>query len=137
MKETYCTAHLRSISDTIDIVSGKWKLLILALLSSASPMRFSEIERAIGKITPRMLSKELKELEQNELVERRVYSTMPVSVDYRVTAYGRSLDTVMTALGDWGKTHRKRIMHPTVTTALTSETALPQTILKEQKCVCY
>lgn len=73
-------------------------------------MRFSEIERAIGNITPRMLSKELKDLEQNELVERRVYPTMPVSVDYRLTDYGRSLSTVMTALGEWGQTHRRRIM---------------------------
>ena len=135
MKATHCTAHLRSISDTIDIVGGKWKLLILSLLASESPMRFSEIERALDRITPRMLSKELKELEQNELVERRVYPTMPVSVDYRLTAYGGSLGTVMTALSEWGKTHRKRIMHPTITTPLTSETALPQTILKEQKCV--
>lgn len=114
MKETYCTAHLRSISDTTEIIGGKWKLLILTLLFSESPMRFGEIERAIGNITPRMLSKELKELEQNELVERRVYPTMPVSVDYRLTDYGRSLDSVMTALGDWGKTHRRRIMHPPV-----------------------
>ncbi|MBC8154712.1 MAG: helix-turn-helix transcriptional regulator [Bacteroidetes bacterium] len=113
MKETYCTAHLRSISDTMDLVGGKWKLLILTLLFSESPMRFSEIERVIGKITPRMLSKELKELEQNELVERRVYPTMPVSVDYRLTDYGRSLDSVMVALGDWGKIHRRRIMKPT------------------------
>ena len=135
MKATYCTAHLRSISDTIDIVGGKCKLLILTLLASESPMRFSEIERALDRITPRMLSKELKELEQNELVERRVYSTMPVSVDYRLTAYGGSLGTVMTALGEWGKTHRQRIMQPTVTTELASDTALSLAILKEQKCV--
>ncbi|MFD2574226.1 winged helix-turn-helix transcriptional regulator [Spirosoma soli] len=115
MKQTYCTAHLRSISDTLELIGGKWKLLILTLLHSESPMRFSEIERAIGTITPRMLSKELKELEQNELVERRVYPTMPVSVDYRLTDYGYSLGSVMVALGDWGKNHRRRIMHqPTI-----------------------
>ncbi|CCH51488.1 putative HTH-type transcriptional regulator BH0655 [Fibrisoma limi BUZ 3] len=112
MKETYCTAHLRSISDTLELIGGKWKLLIMTLLFSESPMRFSEIQRALGTITPRMLSKELKELELNELIERRVYPTMPVSVDYRLTDYGRSLDSVMVALGDWGKQHRKRIMHP-------------------------
>jgi len=115
MKQTYCTNHLRSMADTLELLGGKWKLLIMSLLHSESPMRFSEIERAIGGITPRMLSKELKELEQNELVERRVYPTMPVSVDYRLTDYGRSLDTVLTALGDWGKNHRRRIMQPAVT----------------------
>lgn len=120
MKPIYCTTHLRSIADTIDIVGGKWKLLILTLLYSESPMRFNEIERTIGNITPRMLSKELKELEQNELVERRVYPTIPVAVDYRLTDYGRSLDSVMVALGDWGKTHRKRIMQQPVTGEVTA-----------------
>ncbi|MBC7921959.1 MAG: helix-turn-helix transcriptional regulator [Ferruginibacter sp.] len=98
----------------MEVIGGKWKLLILTLLYGESPLRFGEIERAIGNITPRMLSKELKDLEQNELVERRVYPTMPVSVDYRLTDYGRSLGSVMIALGDWGKIHRKRIMHPPV-----------------------
>lgn len=100
------------MADTVELIGGKWKILILSLLATNSPMRFSEIERAIGSITPRMLSKELKDLEQNELVERRAYPTMPVSVDYRLTDYGRSLDSVMVALGDWGKNHWKRIMTP-------------------------
>ena len=100
------------MADTLELISGKWKLLILSLLRSESPMRFGEMERAIGSITPRMLSKELKELEQNELIERRVYPTMPVSVEYSLTDYGRSLERVMVALGDWGKTHRRRIMQP-------------------------
>jgi len=107
-------ANLRSVADTLELLSGKWKLLILTLLHSESPLRFGEMERAIGNITPRMLSKELKELEQNELVERRVYATMPVSVDYRLTDYGRSLGSVMNALGDWGRSHRQRIMHTPV-----------------------
>jgi DNA-binding HxlR family transcriptional regulator len=112
MKPTYCTANLRSVADTLELLSGKWKLLILTLLHDQGAMRFGEMERAIGTITPRMLSKELKDLEQNELVERRVYATMPVSVDYRLTDYGQSLGIVMSALGDWGKNHRRRIMQP-------------------------
>lgn len=99
------------MADTLELLSGKWKLLILILLQSDSPLRFSEIERALETISPRMLSKELKDLEQNELIERRVYPTMPVTVEYGLTEYGRSLESVMVALGDWGKNHRRRIMH--------------------------
>lgn len=102
------------MADTLDLLSGKWKLLILSLLYGEGPLRFGEMERAIGTITPRMLSKELKDLEQNELVERRVYPTMPVSVEYCLTDYGHSLEPVMIALGEWGRTHRRRIMHPPV-----------------------
>ena len=111
MRETFCTANLRPMADTLELLSGKWKLLILTLLYGEGPLRFGEMERAIGGITPRMLSKELKDLEQNELIERRVYPTMPVTVDYRLTDYGHSLEPVMIALGEWGKTHRRRIMH--------------------------
>jgi len=118
MNTTYCTTHLRSIADTLELLGGKWKLVILILLQGQTAMRFSEIERAIGRITPRMLSKELKELELNELIERRVYPTMPVSVDYRLTEYGHSLEQVMAALDDWGTTHRRRIMHPVSVAAL-------------------
>ncbi|MGA0560186.1 winged helix-turn-helix transcriptional regulator [Larkinella sp. VNQ87] len=114
MEPTYCTTHLRSMADTLDIIGGKWKLLVLTFLESQTAVRFNEIQRAVTNITPRMLSKELKELEQNELIERRVYPTMPVSVDYRLTDYGRSLDQVLFALGDWGKNHRKRIMRVSV-----------------------
>lgn len=112
MAETYCTLHLRSMSDTLELIGGKWKLLILTLLATGSPMRFGALERALGSITPRMLSKELKELAQNELVERRVRPTTPVTVEYSLTEYGRTLEAVVTALGDWGKTHRRRIMQP-------------------------
>jgi len=112
MAESYCTVHLRSMSDTLELIGGKWKLLILTILATDSPMRFGALERALGTITPRMLSKELKDLEQNELVERRVHPTTPVTVEYNLTEYGRTLESVMTALGDWGKTHRRRIMQP-------------------------
>lgn len=108
----YCTEHLRSMADTLDLIGGKWKLLILILLADGTPRRFGEMQRALGPITPRVLSKELKDLEQNELVERRAYPTTPAAVDYRLTDYGHTLSGVMTALGDWGKQHRRRIMQP-------------------------
>ncbi|HEX8528798.1 MAG TPA: helix-turn-helix domain-containing protein, partial [Cytophagales bacterium] len=64
-----------------------------------------------GRVTPRVLSKELKELELNQLVERKVYPTTPVTVEYSLSAHGKTLEPVMVALRDWGVRHRHQIMH--------------------------
>ena len=107
-KET-CSQHVLPIRDTLDLLSGKWKLVILGTLMFGKK-RFREIEREIPRITPRMLSKELRDLEMNELITRTVYDTLPVTVEYEMTAYGRSLDKVLNALREWGQKHRKRII---------------------------
>ncbi|MCW3126124.1 MAG: transcriptional regulator [Bacteroidetes bacterium] len=104
-----CGGFIMPIRDTLDILSGKWKLPILGALMFGKK-RFKEIEREIPNITARMLSKELKELEMNQLITRTVYATTPVTVEYEVTAYGRTLDTVLNAMKEWGTIHRKRIM---------------------------
>ena len=66
--------------------------------------------REIPKITDRMLSKELRELEMNQMVKRTVYDTVPVVVEYSLTDWGRSLDKVIGELHKWGTEHRRRIM---------------------------
>jgi len=104
-----CTQYALPIRDTLDILSGKWKLPIMGALMSGK-MRFKEMEREIPNITARMLSKELKELEENQLVTRTVYDTKPVTVEYELTAYGSSLDKVLYEMKVWGEQHRKRIM---------------------------
>ena len=104
-----CGQFIVPIRDTLDILSGKWKLPILGALMFGKK-RFKEIEREIPNITARMLSKELKELEVNQLITRTVYSTIPVTVEYEVTDYGRTLDSVLMAMKEWGLKHRKRIM---------------------------
>jgi DNA-binding HxlR family transcriptional regulator len=67
--------------------------------------------REIHGITPRMLSKELKDLEVNQLVKRTVYDTSPVTVEYSLTPYGKSLQKVIEELRTWGTQHRKRILN--------------------------
>ena len=104
-----CAQYVLPIRDCIDIISGKWKLAILGALMHGKK-RFKEMEREIPKITPRMLSKELRELELNQLVSRKVYDTKPVTVEYELSAYGRSLDRVLDAMREWGLQHRKRIL---------------------------
>jgi DNA-binding HxlR family transcriptional regulator len=105
-KET-CPSGVAAIRDTLYVLNGKWKLpLIFAL--SGGPLRFKDIQRSLGDITPKMLSKELKDLELNEFVER-IYSTTPATVTYGLTPYSRSLHKVTRELIDWGKQHRQRI----------------------------
>ena len=99
----------RAIRDTIDFFNGKWKLPILASLMGES-RRFNEMERMIPKITPRMLSKELRDLEINKMIKRIVYDTIPATVVYEITPYGKSMDTVLFAMYEWGMEHRKRII---------------------------
>ena len=100
---------LLAIRDTLDLVGGKWKLPIIHALKFESPLRFNELQRKLEGITSRMLSKELKELEINQMVRREVFDTSPISVTYELTTYGESLCPVVEALAKWGVEHRRRI----------------------------
>ncbi|MEM6347424.1 MAG: helix-turn-helix domain-containing protein [Bacteroidota bacterium] len=104
-----CKVYIRPVRDVIDLIGGKWKLPIIIALSFGN-QRFKELERQIEGITPRMLSKELKDLEMNSLVNRSVYNTTPVTVEYSLTEYGKSLDSLIEVMRDWGTKHRERIM---------------------------
>ncbi|MBX2897029.1 MAG: helix-turn-helix transcriptional regulator [Cyclobacteriaceae bacterium] len=104
-----CVDFIRPVRDVLDIINGKWKLPILICLSFGNK-RFKELEREVEGITPKMLSKELRDLEANELVVRTVYDTVPVTIEYSLTAYGKSLDGVIDSLREWGKKHRTRLL---------------------------
>lgn len=108
-KEKGCTVYILPVRDALDILNGKWKLPIIMALTFGTK-RFKELQRDIAGITARMLSKELKDLEINELVKRTVFDTMPVSVEYSLTPYGHTLKKVIDELGKWGARHRVRIM---------------------------
>ena len=95
--------------DALDILNGKWKIAIMCSLNE-NKKRFKELQRDIGRITGKMLSKELKELEMNQLVSRRVLDTKPVTVEYELTVYGATLEKVIEELVNWGAKHRKRIL---------------------------
>lgn len=94
-----------AIKDTLNVLTGKWKYLIIACLLF-DKKRFTEIQRTIPKITPRMLSRELKDLEVNGIVTRTVYDTIPVSVEYQLTRTGKTLGDVLDKMLEWGIAHR-------------------------------
>lgn len=91
------------------MVSGKWKLPLIVALA-AGPQRFNDIQRALDGITPKILAKELRELEQNELVVRKVIPSTPVIISYELTPYSQSLHKVVDELKNWGMQHRERIV---------------------------
>ena len=103
-----CLESLVAVKDALYVLNGKWKLPIIIALSSG-PHRFKELQRTVENITPKILSKELKELELNDFVTRKVYPSIPVSVEYNLTAYSKTLDKVIYELRNWGIQHRKRI----------------------------
>lgn len=104
-----CGRHIMAVRDALDILNGKWKLPIIISLIYGDK-RFKEMERDITGITAKMLSKELKDLEINQLVKRTVYDTMPVTVEYSLTDYGKTLKKVIGELHNWGSQHRKKII---------------------------
>ena len=106
---TECKTFSLPVRYVIDLIGGKWRLPIMIVLSFQSH-RFKERERQIEGITPRMLSKELKDLEINGLVIRDVLNTTPIAVEYSLTEYGKSLDKVIETIREWGIIHRKIIM---------------------------
>jgi DNA-binding HxlR family transcriptional regulator len=98
-----------AINDTMNVLSGKWKLPIIGTLLFGKK-RFTEMERNIPRITPRMLSKELKELEINGIIKRTVYNTTPVTVEYELTDSGKTIGEVLDKMIEWGLQHRKAAM---------------------------
>lgn len=105
-----CSAqYILAINDTLNVLSGKWKLPILGSILYEK-RRFTEIQRNIPKITPRMLSKELKDLEINGVITRKVYDTTPVSVEYELTPSGQSIVGVLDKMLEWGLQHREFVI---------------------------
>jgi len=104
-----CSGHHLAIRDTMEILSGKWKIRIIGSLSFGKK-RFMELKGNIVGIAAKMLSKELQELELNGLVKRTVLETKPITVEYELTVYGHSLKPVIDEMATWGVQHRKRVI---------------------------
>lgn len=101
--------YVLAVKDTLNVISGKWKLPIIGTLLYGKK-RFNELIREIPNINPRMLSKELKELEINGIVKRKVISNIPPVVEYELTSSGKSFRKVLDVMVKWGLEHRKNII---------------------------
>lgn len=104
MKEMdyYC-----AIEVTLEVIGGKWKPLILFRLFGGTK-RFGELKRAMPRITQRMLTRQLRELEEDGLVHREVYPQVPPKVEYSLTEVGRGLETLVRQMDEWGEWYARR-----------------------------
>jgi DNA-binding HxlR family transcriptional regulator len=87
---------------TMDFIGGKWKTIVLWYLKSAT-LRFGEIKKRIPDITEKMLSLQLKSLEEDGLIRREVFPEVPLRVEYSLTGLGKSLIPVLDAIARWGR----------------------------------
>ena len=92
-----------AVEAAIGLVDGKWKSVILFHLLSGT-LRFSEIRRQIERVTPRMLTRQLRELEEDGIIERKVYAVVPPKVEYSISKSGETLKPIIDAMWEWGKT---------------------------------
>ncbi|MCW3119485.1 MAG: HxlR family transcriptional regulator [Chitinophagaceae bacterium] len=106
---TECTSLLRPVKDALEALNGKWKLQIIVSLLFDN-RRFKQISKELNGVTDKVLSKELKDLEANQLIKRTVYDTFPPTVEYSITEHGRSLGKLIQELKVWGMKHRKEII---------------------------
>jgi DNA-binding HxlR family transcriptional regulator len=93
---------------TLDLINGRWKAVVLFHLLNAGCLRFNELHRRLPGITQRLLTKQLRELEEARLVLRTAYAEVPPRVEYRVTEEGESLRPVVEMLSKWGEARLER-----------------------------
>ena len=96
----------KSITYTLSIVGGKWKWLILAILFQNGVQRYGQIKKSIPTITHKMLSQQLKELESEQLIDRKEYHQIPPKVEYSLTAKGKTLIPILQLMAEWGTKHK-------------------------------
>lgn len=103
-----CIVKVKHVNDALYVLNGKWKFPLILTLRE-SPLRFNELIQLVEGITPKVLAKELRDLEINGLVERKVYPTMPVTVIYEATPYSDTLKNVLYELSKWGNQHNEKV----------------------------
>ncbi|WP_100012490.1 winged helix-turn-helix transcriptional regulator [Lentibacillus sediminis] len=97
--------ELCRVEDALGILVGKWKPIILLHLLQEGTKRFNELKRSMPEITQKMLTKQLRELEEEDIIERVVYPQVPPKVEYSITEYGKSLEPILEAMHEWGTKH--------------------------------
>ena len=96
------------IEDTLDLIGGKWKALILWRLLE-KPLRFNELCRQIPHVSPKILTQQLREMEGSRLVDRKAFPVVPPKVEYSLTSFGRSLLPILEVMCAWGNEYLKQI----------------------------
>ena len=104
--QTQDISNCSSVKVTLEVMGGKWKPLIMFLLVEKT-MRFSELQRSILPITQKMLTEQLRELERDGMISRKVYPQVPPKVEYSITKNGKTLLPVLETMHNWGMNHKQ------------------------------
>ena len=105
-----CLSTIKPVRDTLDVINGKWKLPIIISIGVGND-RFTDIQGSIPGISPKVLAKELKDLEQHQLISRVVIDDYPVKISYKLEQYADTLTPLIYAMKDWGINHKNKIFH--------------------------
>lgn len=101
--KVHCKNYTSEIEITVEILSGKWIVLILSHLSEKKIIRFNEFRKVLPDITQKMLSQQLKKLEQNKIISKKIYNEVPPKVEYSLTKEGEKLIPIMEKMQLWGQ----------------------------------
>lgn len=93
------------VSQAMDVIIGKWKLVILLHLLAHGATRFGALQRAVPAITPKVLTQQLRELEEEEIIDRHAHDENPPRVEYSISEYGKTLEPILNAMHQWGMNH--------------------------------
>jgi DNA-binding HxlR family transcriptional regulator len=103
-----CTKVLLAVSDALYVIGGKWKLMIIIAMARGNN-RFTELQKQVKGISARVLSSELKELELNGFIIKKVLVGYPVVIQYELLPYSHTLEELVSAMTKWGMQHREKI----------------------------
>lgn len=110
--------ELCKVDDALGILVGKWKPIILLTLLKEGTKRFSDLKRSVPGITQKMLTNQLRDLEDEDIITRKVFAEVPPKVEYSMTEYGKSLEPILIAMHEWGTAHTLHKMQKLSTQSL-------------------
>ena len=96
------------VTATMQVLGGKWKAILINAIYHTSPARFGELKRSVKGITQSMLTQQLRELEDDGLISRKIYAEIPPRVEYKLTELGLTLSPIMQSMAKWGEEYRMK-----------------------------
>lgn len=94
------------VTATMKVLGGKWKLILINAIYHTSPARFGELKRSVIGITQSMLTAQLRELEEDGIISRKIYAEIPPRVEYTLTEFGLTLGPIIQSMASWGEKYR-------------------------------
>ncbi|AYL99520.1 winged helix-turn-helix transcriptional regulator [Mucilaginibacter celer] len=94
------------VTATMQVIGGKWKAILINAIYQTSPARFGELKRSVTGITQSMLTSQLRELEDDGIINRKVYAEIPPKVEYTLTEFGLTLSPIILSMAEWGRKYK-------------------------------